>query len=200
MGQSASGTCITAKKRPSWRNGIGETLVVDGLGDVDVSAQIVAALDFPAIVGGGEHDHRRSPHVPVRLEAFEDFDAGHVRQIEIEQDEQLPTTAHLAGTIGAEQIGQRFGSVGERENLIVHACPADVLFNEARMPLVVLDHYDHDRPRVLNHVTAPITFRRSGGMLSIIVVPLVSSELTVISPPRLRIMVRTCASPIPSPG
>src|ERR1700761_4520456 len=35
-------------------DGVGETLVVHGLGDVDVAAQFVAALDLLGIVGGGQ--------------------------------------------------------------------------------------------------------------------------------------------------
>ena len=42
-------------------NGVGEAFVVHRLGDVDVAAEFVAALDLLGIVGRGQHHHRRAP-------------------------------------------------------------------------------------------------------------------------------------------
>ena len=39
---------------------LAKLVVVDRLGDVDVGAQIVAALDFARVVRGGQHDDRRA--------------------------------------------------------------------------------------------------------------------------------------------
>jgi len=44
---------------------MGETVVVDGLGDVDVYAKIIATLDFALIVRGGHGGLPSSGFVPT---------------------------------------------------------------------------------------------------------------------------------------
>jgi hypothetical protein len=48
------------QEQPELADRLGETLIIHRLGDVDVAAQIVAALDLDLVVGGGEHDDRRT--------------------------------------------------------------------------------------------------------------------------------------------
>ena len=42
---------------------VGESLIVHRLGDVDVAAQIVTALDLDLVIGGGEHHDWRAPQL-----------------------------------------------------------------------------------------------------------------------------------------
>ena len=44
-------------------DGVGEAFVVHGLGDVDIGAEVVAALDLAAVVGRRQHDDRRALEV-----------------------------------------------------------------------------------------------------------------------------------------
>ena len=39
-------------------DGVGKAVIVDRLGDIDIGAQIVAALDLALVIGGGEHNDR----------------------------------------------------------------------------------------------------------------------------------------------
>ena len=86
----------------------------------------------------------------VRLEIFvfldplQDVDAGHVGQIEIEQDQERVALVVEAGSVLAEQVVQRVCTVGERHDLVVDAGAADIALDQAGMALVVLDHDDGD--------------------------------------------------------
>ena len=44
---------------------MGETVVGDGLSDVDIRPEIVTALNLPLVVRGGQDDHRRPGKVGV---------------------------------------------------------------------------------------------------------------------------------------
>src|ERR1700716_2155721 len=48
------------KEQSELANGGGEAFVFHRLGDVDVAAEFIAALDFLGIVGGGENHDRRA--------------------------------------------------------------------------------------------------------------------------------------------
>ena len=50
-------------------NRVGEAVVVDRLGDVDIRAQIIAALNFPTIIGCRQDDNRGTPIVNVRFQS-----------------------------------------------------------------------------------------------------------------------------------
>ena len=80
----------------------------------------------------------------VVLDPLQDVDAGHVGQIEIEQDQQRVALVVEAGPVLAEQVVQRFCTVGERHDLIVDTGTADIPLDQAGMALVVLDHDDGD--------------------------------------------------------
>ena len=69
------------KEQPELPDRVGKALVVDWLRDVDVSAEVVAALDLSAIVRRRQHDHRRTLEMRIRLDLAEQVDAGHVRQV-----------------------------------------------------------------------------------------------------------------------
>ena len=112
---------MTEKNSPSWRMALAKPFVVHRLGDVDVGAEIVAALDLAAVVGGRQHDDGRALEVRIALDLGEDVDAGHVRQVEVEQHQQLAAGADLARAVGAQQIVERAGSVGERHDFVVDA-------------------------------------------------------------------------------
>jgi hypothetical protein len=53
---------------------VDEFFIVDRLGDVDVAAEIIAALDFGSVIGRRQHDHGQYPEMlafVIRLrEAF----------------------------------------------------------------------------------------------------------------------------------
>ncbi len=86
-----------------------------GFGDVDVRPEIVAALDLAAVVGGREDDDRRTLGVRIGLDLLQDVDAGHVGQVEIEQDQEVAPPAHLAGAVGPEQEFEGRGPVAKRQ-------------------------------------------------------------------------------------
>ena len=65
---SAFGDLHDGEEQAELADGVGEALIVDGLGDVDVGAEIVAALDLAVVVGGGEHHDRRALGVRVALD------------------------------------------------------------------------------------------------------------------------------------
>ena len=69
-------------------DGVGEAFVVHRLGDVDVAAEIVAALDLAlssVVVSTTTGERLRCS---LALICAQDVDAGHVRQVEVEQDQQ----------------------------------------------------------------------------------------------------------------
>ena len=80
----------------------------------------------------------------VFLDPLQDVDAGHVGQVEIEQDQQRFALVIEARAIAAEQIVQRRCTVGERDDLVVDAGAADIPLDQAGVALVVLDHDDGD--------------------------------------------------------
>nr|GFD55161.1 hypothetical protein [Tanacetum cinerariifolium] len=83
---------------------LSEALIIDRLGDVDVAAEVVAALDLHLVVGGGQHHHRGPlQRAALGLDPGEDVGAAHVGQVEIEQHQRR---AVLGGTIG--RIEQEF--------------------------------------------------------------------------------------------
>src|SRR5260370_37218079 len=77
-------------------NGVGETLVIDRLGDVDVAAKFVEAFDLLGIVGRGEHHDRVSLQVLVLLDLPQDIDPRHFWQFPILYDYDVPALVCLA--------------------------------------------------------------------------------------------------------
>src|SRR5882757_11548333 len=132
------------KEQSKLSNGVGKAFVIHRLGDVDVAAQLVAALDFLGVVGGGEHHDRRAPQILVVLDPLQDFDAGHVGQIEVEQNQQRLSLVSKTAAVLAKQIVQGGCTIGERDDLIVDTGSPDVALNQAGVSLVVLDHDDGD--------------------------------------------------------
>src|SRR5690606_4280465 len=122
------------------------------------------------------------------------------RQVEVQQDEHVATGAHTARPVLAHQVIQGFVSAGERKDGIVDPRTADIFLDQPRMTFIVLDHDDRDWFSVAQFCFLLMKTRTSVGSITVNVVPCPSSELKVISPPRLRTNVRTCARPIPSPG
>src|SRR5262249_26563686 len=116
-----------------------------------------------------------------------------------EQDQEMPAGAHLARAVGAEQEAQRVRPVREGNDLVVDPGTANVLLDQPCVPFVVFDHYDRNWSCVVVHLCTPIALVRSRGTRTLKVVPRPSSDCKLMSPPRLRMSARTCASPIPSP-
>src|SRR5258708_1630115 len=106
------------KEQSELANGVGKTFVIHRLGDVDIAAEFVAALDFLGVVGGGEHYDRCAFQIFVVLDPLQDFDAGHVGQIEVEQNQQRLSLVSKTAAVGAKQIVHRFCTVAERDDLI----------------------------------------------------------------------------------
>src|SRR3954449_8284752 len=76
------------EEKPELADGMGEVLVVHGLGNVDIASEIIATLDLHRIVSGGENHHRAALEVLVLFQPLENVDPAHVRQVQIKQDEQ----------------------------------------------------------------------------------------------------------------
>src|ERR1700716_1550829 len=91
------------EKQPELTNGVGEAFVVHRLGDVDVTAEFIAALDLLGIVRRGENHNGGTFEIKVFFAPPQDVDAGHVGQIEIEQDQQGLASVIEAGAVFAEQ-------------------------------------------------------------------------------------------------
>ena len=127
-------------------DGVGEALVVHRLGDVDVGAEIVAALDLALVVGRRQHDTGERCVCGLALSLGQDVDAGHVRQVEVEQDQQRALGARRR-PIRPRRAGRSsaVGAVAEGHDLVVDAGAADVALDQPRMALVVLDHHDRRR-------------------------------------------------------
>ena len=123
-------------------NGVGEAFVVHGLGNVDVATEFVAALDLVGIVRRGQHHHRRTLEILVFLDPLQNVDAGRVRQIEIEQDQERAALVVEARSILAKQVVQRGCTVGERDYLIVDTGSTDIPLDQAGVALIVLNHDD----------------------------------------------------------
>jgi DNA-binding response OmpR family regulator len=119
--------------------------VKNALGDVDVAAEVVAALDFDGVVGGRQNDNRHTLEMLVGLDARENVDARHVREVEVEQHQHRPVLVHASGAVRAEQIFGGVGAVRERRDAVIDAGAADVFLDQPRMALIVLDHDDLDR-------------------------------------------------------
>src|SRR5262249_1888519 len=119
-----------------------------------------------------------------------------------EQDQQRLALVVDAGAVGAEQEFHRLGAVAERHDRIVDAGAADVLLDQAGVAFVVLDHHDLDRALRYHraHATLLLSTDHRRGSRTVNVLPLPSSELSPMLPPRRRTSARTCASPMPSPG
>ena len=80
----------------------------------------------------------------VFLDLPQDLDAGHVGQIEIEQDQQRVSLVVDPAAVAAEQIIHGGCTVGERHDLIVDAGTPDIPLDQAGVAFVVLDHDDGD--------------------------------------------------------
>src|SRR5262249_52641471 len=150
------------------------------------------------IVGRGEDHYRRTLQVFVFLDLTQDLDAAHVRQIEIEQDQQRLTLEVDAAAVLAEEIVDRGCTVGERLDLIVDTGSPDVALDQPGVSFVVLDHHycywqGHESAFRL------FAFQLMGRVM-VKVLPLPSSEATDMVPPRRRTSARTWASPMPCPG
>jgi hypothetical protein len=128
---------------------MGEALVINRLRHVDVAAKIVAALDLLPIVRGRQDHHRRAPQMLARLQPPQYVHAGHIRQVEVEQDEKGAARVTRTPAIFGEQVSQSAGAIGERHDFISNAGPANVLFDETGVALVIFNHDDRD---MLGHV------------------------------------------------
>src|SRR5205085_8409310 len=95
------------KEQSKLANGVGKAFVVHRLGNIDVAAEFIAALDFLRVVGGGEHHDRRGFQILVVLDAAQDLDPGHVGQVEIEQDQQRLSLVGQSAAVLAQQVVQR---------------------------------------------------------------------------------------------
>src|SRR5208337_4614713 len=120
-----------------------ELLIVDRLGDVHVATEIVTPLDFRIIVRRCENDHRRDLEMAVVLEILKDINAGNIRQIQIEQNQD---GRHIGGLgLKLVQISICRRAIGKVNNFIGHARTAYIPLDETCVPLVILDHDNRHR-------------------------------------------------------
>src|SRR6185437_6960833 len=180
-----------------------EALVIDRLGDVDVASEVVAFLDLDAVVRRGQHDDWNPLEMLVGLEPSQDVEACHVRQIEVQQDQQ-GRVRHSSGTATLrENVVERAGPIGEMHDRIADPGPAHVLLDQPRVAGIVLDQQNGDGNPV--HAATLLDRRFAGcgtgpGKRTRKTVPWSSTDSHSILPPSRRTSALTCASPMPSPG
>jgi hypothetical protein len=135
----------------------------------------------------------------LRLDLLQDVDAGHVGQVEVEQDQKLAARADLAGAILSEQVGQRV--VPFTKGMISLFTPARRMFfsiSRAWPSSSSIITIETGLASLMSLMALRFRALRSGGSKTRNVVPC-QFGATVMSPPRLRTSVRTCARPMPSP-
>src|ERR1019366_424854 len=125
----------------------------------------------------------------VLFEAFQDIYTGHVRQIEVEQDQQRAVFVDEAGAIGAEQKRGCARAVRKRHDLAMDSRPTEVLLDEARVAFIVFDHRNNNW--IFGHVIISLTgWCHVLGNVTLNTVPWLGSLSTLIDPPRRRTSVR----------
>src|SRR5579859_1088653 len=125
--------------------------------------------------------------MPVPLDPLQDFDARHVGQIQVEQDQKRFSL--VVGSVIAEKIGRGGCTAGERNDLIIDAGSPDIALNQAGVTLVVLDHDDDNWPAhrsLLRLFAVQLT-----GSVTVKLLPLSSSDATEMVPPSRRTRART---------
>src|ERR1700687_5564490 len=73
-------------KHPKLHDAIDEGLHADRLHDVAVGPQLVGAINFSLIVGGGQHDYGNLHQQRIALQVIQDFEAIHARHAPIQKD------------------------------------------------------------------------------------------------------------------
>src|SRR3989442_683086 len=105
--------------QPDIGDGARERLEVHGLDDVAVGGQAVCRRDVGLLLGRGEHDHRQLAGALVVLEAPQDLQPVHLRELQVEQY-HARRDADLAQRMAlvAEEEFQGLGSVARDEHLV----------------------------------------------------------------------------------
>src|SRR6266849_9705 len=131
--------------QPDLGDGAREGLEVDGLDDVAVGAQAVRSRDVGLLLGRGEHDDRQLAGALVALEAPQDLQPVHLRELEVEQNHP-GSDAELAQRMAlvAEEEFQSLGSVAGDEHLIREIPGLQGAQGELHIARVVLDQQDLD--------------------------------------------------------
>ena len=117
-------------------HGFGEFLVVDGLLQVNVAAQLMAAGNFAGILGRGQHDDRKFMQVLIGFDLAQHFDAVNLGHADIQEDKVgLPLFHERPGTALEEKVEDRL-AVPEVFNPIFEPAFLQAVAHEERMPLV----------------------------------------------------------------
>src|SRR5579883_703871 len=200
-------------------DGLDEPLIVHGLGDVDAAPQLVAALDLPRVVGGGQHDDGDQGGPRVGLELAEDLDAVDARHLDVQQHQhRLAGIAARVVPLAPEEV-QGFLAVLEAMEAIGQPGPLQVALDQAGVAVIVFG--EHDQERLDGHgerpprdswvgaghwwesgsTPAPVSVSASApaGRATKNVVPTPSVDSNQIRPPCRSTMRRTRARPMPSP-
>ena len=81
----------------------------------------------------------------VRLDFFQDVDASHIGQVEVEQDQKLTAGADIAEPSGPSRyFSASVPFANGTISLLTPGAP-DIPLDETGVALVVLDHHDTDR-------------------------------------------------------
>src|SRR5208283_641818 len=140
-------------------DGLGELVVVDGLLDVDVAAQLVAPFDLPRVVGRRQDDDRHLAQLRVRLQPPQHLRSLHLRHPDVEQDQvHLPVAVLLARARVEEEVKDRL-PVGEMLYGVVEPSRDEVLPHKDGVAFIVVDNQD-DRGAL--HGLAPGVWETAG--------------------------------------
>src|SRR5215213_7051637 len=94
------------EEKPELPDCVRETFKVERLRHVDVSSQLITLPDLRLIVCRRQDNHWNKAQARARFDTPENFDATHVREIEVEEDEVI-----LVLVLGAGEIGNRAAAV-----------------------------------------------------------------------------------------
>src|SRR3989454_608877 len=131
--------------QPDLGDGARERLEVHGLDDVAVGTQAIRRRDVGLLFGRGEHDHRQPAGALVALEAPQDLQPVHFRELEVKQD-HARGDADLAQRMAlvAEEEFQGLGSVAGDEHLVREIPGLEGAQGQLHIAPVVFDQQDLD--------------------------------------------------------
>src|SRR6266487_286198 len=112
---------------------------------VDVTPELVAALDFIRLLGRGQDDDRNVPSALVGLETREHLIPVKPGQVQIEQQEQWQGMRGARVRVLLEEIIDRLLAIAERDDVVRDVGATQVALDQARMTRIVFDQQDRHR-------------------------------------------------------
>ena len=136
---AAIGDANDLEKQPQPIDRLDKRLIVDGLGDIDAAAQLVAALDFARIIGGGQHDHRNQCGLRVGLQLAEDFNAVDSRHLDVEQEQDRLGLSPMEECRGRARSRALPGRRSSRTKAVGDADAAQVALHQLGVAIVIVN-------------------------------------------------------------